>query len=59
MTNSVVAQTPRLKIGTLGAPSSSIWMASILHEKRFDLNRFRIQSGFSVRQTLLTYSGTK
>lgn len=31
------AQTPKLKIGTLGAPSTSIWMVAVLQAKRFDL----------------------
>ena len=30
-------QTPKLKIGTLGSPSTSIWMVSVLQAKRFDL----------------------
>lgn len=31
------AQTPKLKIDTLGAPSTSIWMVAVLQAKRFDL----------------------
>lgn len=31
------AQTPKLKIGTLGAPSTSVWMVAVLQAKRFDL----------------------
>ena len=31
------AQNAKLKIGTLGAPSTSIWMVSVLQAKRFDL----------------------
>lgn len=31
------AQTPKLTIGTLGLPSTSIWMVSVLRAKRFDL----------------------
>jgi ABC-type nitrate/sulfonate/bicarbonate transport system substrate-binding protein len=30
-------QVPKLKIGTLGAPSTSVWMVSVLVAKRFDL----------------------
>lgn len=30
-------QVPKLKIGTLGAPSTSVWMVSALVAKRFDL----------------------
>lgn len=33
----VSAQTPKLTIGTLGVPSTSIWMVSVLRAKRFDL----------------------
>jgi ABC-type nitrate/sulfonate/bicarbonate transport system substrate-binding protein len=32
-----VSQTAKLKIGTLGSPSTSIWMVSLLQAKRFDL----------------------
>jgi ABC-type nitrate/sulfonate/bicarbonate transport system substrate-binding protein len=31
------AQMPKLKIGTLGAPSTSVWMVAVLQAKRFDL----------------------
>jgi|SRR6476469_2532958 ABC-type nitrate/sulfonate/bicarbonate transport system substrate-binding protein len=30
-------QVPKLKIGTLGVPSTSVWMVSVLVAKRFDL----------------------
>ena len=30
-------QTPKLKIGTLGVPSTSVWVVSVLVAKRFDL----------------------
>jgi NitT/TauT family transport system substrate-binding protein len=33
----VGAQVPKLKVGTLGSPSTSIWMVSVLQAKRFDL----------------------
>ncbi len=35
--HSVFSQVPKLKVGTLGAPSTSIWMVSVLQAKRFDL----------------------
>ncbi len=31
------AQTPKVKIDTLGAPSTSVWMVAVLQAKRFDL----------------------
>ena len=33
----VGAQVAKLKVGTLGSPSTSIWMVSVLQAKRFDL----------------------
>jgi ABC-type nitrate/sulfonate/bicarbonate transport system substrate-binding protein len=32
-----VAQTPKIKVGTLGVPSTSVWMVAVMEAKRFDL----------------------
>ena len=33
------AQTPKLKIGTLGAPSTSVWMVAVLQAQVIDAHR--------------------
>ncbi len=36
--NQALAQT-KIKIGTLGVPSTSVWMVAVMQAKRFDLKR--------------------